>query len=270
MKKFTKVMLILAGVFASVGVICMVVAFCMGLTTNHFMKMIRDGRFSFDAGDLHISFDGDWKDNFEGESLGTESADEESVDGEIREVCANIDLEFGAGILNIYYADVEYIQVKQTNIPDLKVHVKNDTLVISEDSDIHIGFDGEEDRSLTILIPQDMQFEDVELEIGASKADIKNIHAEELSITVGAGQATAVDLNVEKLDVKAGVGQVNIALNGVQNEYNYNIECGIGNVVVGDSSYGGLGAEQNVKNEGATKEINVECGIGEVKIQFED
>ena len=68
MKKFTKVMLIIAGVLASVGVICMVVAFGMGLTTNHFIKMIQDGRFSFDAGDFHISYDDDWKDDFEGET----------------------------------------------------------------------------------------------------------------------------------------------------------------------------------------------------------
>ena len=139
------------------------------------------------------------------------------------------------------------------------------------------------------MIPQEMQFEDVELEIGASKADIKDLLADKLSITVGAGQAdiskitakklelevgagqaTAVQLEIEKLDVEAGIGQVNIALNGVQEDYNYNVECGIGNVVVGKASYGGLGAEQNVKNDGASKEINVECGIGEVRIKFQE
>ena len=270
MKKFTKVMLIIAGVLASVGVICVVVAFAMGLTTNHFIKMIQDGRFSFDAGDFHISYDDDWKDDFEGETLGTENEDGESVDGEIKEVCANIDLEFGAGILEISYADVDYIQVKQTNIPKLKVSVKNDTLVIRDETNIHVDIDGVEDRRLTILIPREMEFEDVELQIGASKADISNICAKDFELEVGAGQANIADLNVEKLDVNAGVGQVNIELNGVQSEYNYRVECGIGHVVVGKSSYSGLGSEDNVKFEGATKEINVECGVGEVRIEFQD
>lgn len=36
----------------------------------------------------------------------------------------------------------------------------------------------------------------------------------------------------------------------------------------GGTSYAGLSAEQNVKNEGATKEIHVECGVGEVRIKF--
>ena len=270
MKKFTKVMLIIAGVLASVGVICMVVAFGMGLTTNHFIKMIQDGRFSFDAGDFHISYDDDWKDDFEGETLGTENEDGESVDGEIREACANIDLKFGAGILEISYADVDYIQVKQTNVPELKVSVKNDTLVIRDETNIHVDIDGVEDRRLTILIPREMEFEDVELQIGASKADISNICAKDFELEVGAGQANIADLKVEKLDVKAGVGQVNIEVNGVQSEYNYRVECGIGHVVVGNSSYSGLGSEDNVKFEGATKEINVECGIGEVRIEFQD
>jgi len=282
MKTFTKIMLIIAGIFASVGVICMVVAFAMGLTSEHLVDMVQDGRFSFDEGDLHISFGDDTDIDIESNS---EMKDESIYT--IKESCHSMDIEFGAGILDIYYDDVEYIQVKQTNIENLKVQVKNEKLYIREESDIHIDLDDIEDRSLTILIPKNMKFEEVELEIGASKADIKDIISKDISITVGAGQAdvskltakefdlevgagqaTAVQLDVEKLNVEAGMGQVNIALNGVQEEYNYNVECGIGNVTVGSASYGGLGAEQSIKHEGATKEINVECGIGEVKIKF--
>ncbi|MBQ3557973.1 MAG: DUF4097 family beta strand repeat protein [Agathobacter sp.] len=289
MKKFTKVMLILAGVLATVGLICVIVAFGMGLTTEHFVKLIQDGHFSFDEGDLHISFEDDWKDELGSDILSTEEVDGETSAGEIKESVSSMDIEFAAGILDIRYDDVEYIQVTQKNIPKLKVRVKNGTLVIRDETDIHVDLDDVEDRSLTILIPQEMQFEDVELEIGASKADIKDLLADKLSITVGAGQAdiskitakklelevgagqaTAVQLEIEKLDVEAGIGQVNIALNGVQEDYNYNVECGIGNVVVGKASYGGLGAEQNVKNDGASKEINVECGIGEVRIKFQE
>lgn len=293
MKKFTKVMLIIAAVLATVGLVCVVAAFGMGLTTKHFVKMIQDGRFSFDEGDLHISFGDGWKEDSDDDVFGTESADGEGMVGEVRETCSNLDVEFGAGVLDIYYDDVEYIQVKQKNIPDLKVSVKNDTLRIYEDADISIDLgidlDDVEDRSLTIIIPNEMQFDEVELEIGASKADIKDVWAEKLAITVGAGQAdvskitakqfdlevgagqtTVVQLEVEKLDVEAGLGQVNIALNGVQEDYNYEVECGIGNVVVGSTSYGGLGAEQSVKHDGATKKIRVECGIGEVRIKFKD
>lgn len=285
MKIFTKVMLIIAAVFASVGVICMVVAFAMGLTTDHLTNIVQNGYVSFDAGDLHFSFGEDQGD----EILGTEVENGETTVYEIKETCKSMDIDFGAGILDIYYDDVECIQVKENNITGLRVNVKNDILHIGMDEDIYIDIDDIDDRSLTIIIPTEMQFEEVDMEIGASQADIKDIKAESISIVVGVGQAdisritskefdlevgtgqaTAVQLSVDKLDVEAGLGQVNIALNGVQEDYNYNVDCGIGSVVVGKSSYGGLGAEQNVRNEGATKEINVDCGIGEVVIIFKE
>ena len=293
MKTFTKIMLIIAGVFASVGVICMVAAFAMGLTSEHLVDMVQDGRFSFDEGDLHISFGDDAGNDLDVDldtDIDIESNSEMKDESiyTIKEACRGMDIEFGAGVLDICYDDVEYIQVKQTNIPNLKVNLKNDILVITEGSDVNIDLDDIEDRNLIILIPKNMKFEEVELEIGASKADIKDIISKDISITVGAGQAdvskltakefdlevgagqaTAVQLDVEKMNVEAGIGQVNIALNGVQEEYNYNVECGIGNVTVGSASYGGLGAEQSIKHEGATKEINIECGIGEVKIKFD-
>lgn len=289
MKKFTKVMLILAGVLTSIGVLCMVLAFAMGLTTDHFVKLIQDGHFSFDEGDLHISFGDDWKDDLGSEILSTEEVNGETVTYEIKETCHSMDIEFGAGILDIYYDDVECIQVKQKNIREFKVGVKNDTLVISEGTDVKIDIDDVEDRRLTIVIPNEMQFQEVELEIGASQADIKDIQSENLSITVGAGQAdvskiaakqfdlevgagqaTVVQLSVDRLDVEAGVGRVDIELNGVQEDYNYKVECGIGNIQVGTSSYSGLGSEHEVKYDGVTKEIKVECGIGEVKIKFQE
>ncbi|MBQ8518818.1 MAG: hypothetical protein IJ455_04315 [Agathobacter sp.] len=274
MKIFTRIMLIIAGVLASVGVICMVVAFAMGLTTHDFWDMVEDGKFSIslEDGKLQI-FDFKEKDIIKvdvDEKVEAGSEDGETTTYEIKETCKNMDIEFGAGILDIYYDDVEYIQVQETNIAGFKVDVKNDTLVIGGGTELEIGIHDVDNRSLKIIIPSEMKFQEVDLEIGASQADIKNIIAEELSITVGAGQATVTRLSVDKLNVEAGVGEVNIALNGVQEEYNYKVECGIGNVVVGNASYGGLGAEQTVKNEGATKEIDVECGIGKVVIKFKN
>lgn len=232
MKRFTKVMLILAGVLGLIGVICMVVAFAMGLTTTHLWDMVENGQFSFDASDLEISIGG---------NMTTEQT--------IHETCENMEIDFDAGLLEIYYDDVEEIQVKCKNIPYLETKVKNGTLEIGKKSGINIQWQNTEERRLTIILPKGMQFERVELEVGA-------------------GQAEVSSLITQKLEVEVGAGQVNVELKGNQNDYNYNIECGVGNVVVGEMSYAGLGAEQSVKNEGATKEIHVECGVGQVRINF--
>ena len=77
MKKFTKIMLILSGVFATIGLTCIITAFGMGLTSNDLWKMVRDGKFTFDQSDLHIGFDVDWNENWDAELSATESQDGE-------------------------------------------------------------------------------------------------------------------------------------------------------------------------------------------------
>lgn len=281
MKKFTKIMLILAGILAAIGLICVAVAFSRGLTTKTLVQLVRDGHFSFDAEDFHFNI------GSIGQITNTENNSDKISNYEVKETFQDLDIEFGAGVLEVRYEDVANVQVKENGIQNLKVDVKENTLVIRDSTNIHINVDNLNDRSLVILIPNGMKFQEVDMEIGASTAEITDILADEISITVGAGEAdissitakqfdlevgageaTVTQLTVDKLDVEAGLGEVNIELNGVQEEYNYSVECGIGTVVVGENSYSGLGAEQNVKYEGATKRIDVECGIGAVKVKF--
>ena len=236
MKTFTKTMLILAGVFGTIGVICMVVAFAMGLTTTTLWDMVENGQFSFDLSDIPLG--------------GTvEQVVEQGMEQKIVEDCDSMEIEFDAGLLELYYDDVEEIQVKGTNIPNITAEVKKGTLIIGKKSGINITIYNNEERKLTVILPRDMQFESVELEIGA-------------------GQAVVTGLITQKLDVEVGAGEVQVELSGKQEDYNYRIACGVGNVVVGANSYVGLGAEQSVTNEGATNEIRVECGVGQVEINF--
>lgn len=282
MKTFTKVMLFLAGIFATIGVVCMVVAFCMGFSANDFVKMLQDGDFSIRIEDGEVQIfgindslilevgDGFEKNEVDGMDPSTETEEGATSIYEIEEVCQNMDIEFGAGILEVYYEDVEHIVVKATNVEDISVGVKNETLKIGFSGNADIDVDEAEDRRLVVIIPFQMQFEMVDMEIGASKAYIGGLIADEVSISVGAGQATVEQLSVNKLDVEAGLGEVNISLNGAQEEYNYEVECGIGSVKVGEATYGGFAAEQSVTHDGAVKEIKVECGVGAVTILFQD
>lgn len=271
MKKFTKLMLIIAGVLASVGVICMVVAFSMGLTTGHFIKLIQDGRFSFDEGDFHISLGDDVDDEKEDEKIygdaitGTETADSDMEVYMVKKPCEYIDIEFAAGFLEIYYDDVECIQVKQKNVSKLKVVMSGSTLHIREEK---IGVHEVEDRRLTIVIPTDMLLKGMDLELGASQAQIKDVKADYFDIEVGAGQVNVEQLAVENLYIDTGVGQVNVTLPGKEEEYNYKAECGVGVIEIGTSTYKGAGNGAEVTWQGNTKNIEVECGVGEVHINF--
>lgn len=283
MKRFTKIMLIFAGILVTIGLVCVVVAFSKGLTTRTIVQLVRDTYFYFDEDDFHFNI------GSIGEISNTENDSDKTSNYEITETFQDLDIEFSAGVLEVRYEDVANVQVKENGFSNLKVDVKENTLVIRDGTNIHINVDDLNDRSLVVLIPNGMKFKEVDMEIGASTAEITDILADEISITIGAGEAdiskitakqfdlevgagkaTAAQLSVDELDIEAGLGEVSIALNGVQEEYNYSVECGIGTVVVGENTYSGLGAEQNVKYEGATKRINVECGIGEVKVKFQN
>ncbi|MBQ6812318.1 MAG: DUF4097 family beta strand repeat protein [Agathobacter sp.] len=302
-KKFTKIMLKIAGGVAIAGAFCMVVAFAMGLTTDGLKQMVKDGKFSFDMYDLEnkiiIEISEDDSDKAK-EDTGKEDTGvvlDESItvqmNGDERiyttsESFGNMNIDFGAGLLDIHYDDVEEVEIHEKNIDGFEVDVKDNTLIVKNTLEVTLGdIDDMNNRSLVIVIPRDMALGEVDLDIGAAQADIDGISAKEVNITIGAGQAnvsnisadnmemevgageaTVSNLDATNLDVEAGLGQVTVEMCGAQTDYNYNVECGMGNVVVGDHSYGGVGAEHHGNNHHADKLIDIECGMGEVVVKF--
>jgi hypothetical protein len=59
-----------------------------------------------------------------------------------------------------------------------------------------------------------------------------------------------------------------LQLAGAENDYNYEISCGVGQVKIGSTSYSGLGNSQEVDN-GASRKMEIDCGIGEVVLSFQ-
>lgn len=268
MKKFTKIMLIIAGVLASIGVICMVMAFAMGLTTSHFVKLIQDGRFSWDEGDFHISLGEEGAYEFDGEVSSSQIQDKEVITCKIEEACDSMDIDLGAGMLAIEYADVEEIEVIFTEESKPIVKVKNGTLVVKGDAGVGIHDNEIENLMIVIKIPRDMQFDEVDMELGASKAIMEGLNADKLDIEVGAGQAIINRLIVNEMQVNVGIGQVDVAMYGTESDYNYHIECGVGTIKIGENSYSGLASAHELYDADIEKQIKVECGIGEINIRF--
>ena len=55
---------------------------------------------------------------------------------------------------------------------------------------------------------------------------------------------------------------------GTQDEYNYDLQCGIGNLDIGSDSYSGLGREKHISNASADRKLELECGMGNVSVSF--
>ena len=286
-KKFTKIMLKVAGIIAILGAVCMVIAFAMGLTTDGFMKMLRDGRFAIKIKD---GFQIEYTDEDSNGSIGLITGDENGDASEgwtfyPSEEFHSIDLEFGAGVLDIHYGEVDQVEIYHENIKQFNAEVKNGVLKINTGHDVYI--DDADNRQLVIVLPTDTQLNEVDLDIAAALANVDNIHANEINVTIGAGQANITnavtnvieievgagmamvsDLNANTIEAKCGMGQMNIDVIGSQDDYNYDVDCGMGNVVVGNHSYGGVGTQHHGDNHHASKHIDVECGMGEVIVKF--
>ena len=268
MKKITKIMLIMAGVLTAISMICTVAALAMGLTTERFVKMLQDGKFSIDAGDFHISLGEEGIYEFEGEVSSTEIQGTKIITYEIEEPCTSMDIEYGAGWIIITYDDVEHIEVFFSEGLKPVVKVKNGTLEIKGNTGVGIRDNDLDTSYLGIKIPRNMQFDEIAMELGASQAQIDNLDVEKLVVEIGAGQATMNRLIVDEMKLKVGVGQLDIAMYGWESDYNYRIECGVGEIQIGDTSYSGLASAHEVYDADIEKIIDVECGIGKVNIKF--
>lgn len=107
------------------------------------------------------------------------------------------------------------------------------------------------------------------VEVDAGTISLEELETEELEISGGVGELTADLIQAEKIDIGGGVGNIEVTVVGKETDYNYDIQCGVGSVEVGDSDYSGLGTRKSIGNPG-NKEIKIECGVGNVDVSFED
>ena len=238
MKKLTKIALGIAVFFAILGICCIGALFAMGFSWEYVSDMIRNGE------------------------LTTQNMSEYDSSE-----CKNMDIEFEAGSLSIYYDDVDEIEIHQEGSNNLSCRMDGNTLKIkSKQNWIFHSSKGD----VRIVIPRDLYFEEVDMEIAAGKVDVQDLRIKSLEIEVGAGQANLVDVDVQYLSANTGAGQIQAKLLGAEDDYNYDVECGIGEIVIGQKSFESIGRETSINNPGVERKLDIECGVGQVIIEFQE
>lgn len=107
----------------------------------------------------------------------------------------------------------------------------------------------------------------VDVESGAGNVELLNFKAASASVDCGVGKMNlrgAVDGNI---DISCGVGFVEMDLDAVESNYNYEISCAVGTVLVNGSKRGGMFANQSVmRNADAKGRITMNCGVGKIEL----
>ncbi|MDE6607932.1 MAG: hypothetical protein K2K54_09305 [Lachnospiraceae bacterium] len=128
-----------------------------------------------------------------------------------------------------------------------------------------------------------------EIEIGAGEVVCNKIKTGKMEASVGAGVLDAVDIEAGEIDFSVAMGSVTISegmiggnidlscdmgslyleMNGNEADYNYDIECSMGTIVIGNSEYSGMGKEKYINNH-AAKELSASCDMGSIEVTFAD
>ncbi|MBQ2803909.1 MAG: DUF4097 family beta strand repeat protein [Lachnospiraceae bacterium] len=196
-----------------------------------------------------------------------------------------------------FYVETVGLNKFQSYVEDNTLSVKG---TINEVTGIHNTA-----GSITLHVPAGFVFEEVAMEIGAGAMDLGTVNASKITLEAGAGEILADDIAGEELEVTVGMGECSVdklqvtklsgevgagnlsfeevlaeqielecamgnlemEIVGAKEDFNYNIQCGMGNVELGNESYSGLAQDKKVDN-GASKNIELDCAMGNVEISF--
>lgn len=282
---------IVGGSLVLLGIILMIIAFCIGGTA-----MFRNGvHFDWGSSNAYIDWSGIhfYPNNYE-TGVNKEMINPENI--------KNLKVNFDYGEMVIKTGDVDEINVETQYINQnrFKYKVNGDTLEIGYDRGWSInifGIHAINSSRIEITVPEIMTFDKVDIDNGAGRMTVEGITAERLIVENGAGEmimdgVTATDrldidggvgaitvrdavcggidadIGVGELrfigevngngKIDSGVGAVYMTLYGNRDDYDFKTDSGIGNVTTPGS------------NSGAKYTFNVSSGIGEVKITMEE
>ena len=284
MKRFLKVILILAAVFGVAGLGLTAGGAAMGATMGDVSVLdhgitqvlrVLDHEDSWEVEDSEEDMD-EQEDDFQAaaESAVTEkgvladSADS-SAYTKVYEASAVsdlfCDLRYEELVLKTWNEDKVQVKVSGKDHNRIRISNDNGSLRIASNQKVR-------NRSIEIFCPENLSFHKIKLQMGAGTIEnSSSLDIKEADFTVGVGTADISELQVENLKGSCGMGDMELTLTGKATEYNYELKCGLGNLEVDDSLETSItSGNKQITNEGATKNIKLDCGMGNVEVEFEE
>ncbi|MDD2979488.1 MAG: DUF4097 family beta strand repeat-containing protein [Hespellia sp.] len=272
MKKGWKIFWIMCASIAGFGLILFLAGIALGADGSLFAKAYEDSIRKT------VQVTTDWDDYYEDHSGDTEhdSSDsgvkQEPQTGEqVRSYkdIKKLSVDVNACEVVIRQSTDSEVKVDASNVSSrLNLQIRNSGDELEIESNVKIP-GNKSCGTLVIYIPKGYEFEKADFTIGAGVLSVEAIQAKELDIEVGAGEATVKSCKADELSADCGAGQMTVNVVGSENDYDYDIQCGIGEINIGGGKYSGLGVDQYMDND-AAREMDIQCGVGQVYITFTD
>ena len=222
---------------------------------------------------------------------------ETSTDFEDEDIASlDIDIAFS----NLTIKKGEKLKVETTN-KDIQCKQDKQKIKIKE-KDYNWFFNNTKKEELIVYVPENLQFDKININTGAGKVNIEILNAGVLKMSLGAGETSIKNINVTesaKIDtgagkvsissakitelkcdlgigateisaklsgntkISTGVGSLKLNVLGIKEEYKTRVNKGIGNVTIDEKTI----VDNEVVGNGENK-IDIDGGIGEIKINF--
>lgn len=284
MKKFTKGMLIAAGIFGAAGIGLTAAGGVMGAGMAQLNgifwteKSVTELKFSDDMDEAD-----DVDDQEDAELMNAKSeSTADCVVYQLQYQPVKLDIELKYDELELKEGDSFSVKVYNDKGNNVTIKESADTLKIRSTKRA-------QSRKVCVFYPKDVKLDELDIEMGAGSVYLnREIQTDKLSVEVGAGEfegnasvtakeadlqigtgsMTFTDLSAEKTSGECGLGELDLTMTGDEEDYNYDLQCGIGNMDVGSDSYSGFGKEDHISNTGADRKMELECGMGNVTVSF--
>lgn len=107
------------------------------------------------------------------------------------------------------------------------------------------------------------------VESGAGNVEMESVYAEQAEVSCGVGNFSMNGKIEHDLQLSCGVGACDIRLEGNEQDYDYNVSCGLGKVRVNGNDISGIAGKQKQNNPNAVGKIHISCGLGKVILKVE-
>jgi len=303
MNKFTKFCLITASICVLLGLVLFTVGSCFGgfsqaanMAENGELSIGPDSEWGIHIADFNsdLVFDNTFE-TFSGDYTNQQIATIDQVNG--------LDVELGGGQLVIRTSDTDFFQVKSENTGKFQCYVNDGTLYLKGLKN-NITF-GTNRNIIYLYVPAGTTFDNADIDLGGGTIEADTINVSSLKVKLGAGSFTADTIAADSVNIEVGAGSVEVdngnttdatfdvgmgeiiwngsiknnldaqcsmgslelTLDGNEQDHDYDIECSMGDVTVGNNSYEGMATDRKIDN-GSDSIYTIDCSMGSVQITF--
>ncbi len=118
-----------------------------------------------------------------------------------------------------------------------------------------------------IISSQRIGCHELDVEVGAGEVVLDGITADKMDLNVGMGVAYVQGGIGREIDAECGMGSIEMELDNEETDFNYEIECSAGAIMLGSKAYGALADDIYVNNRASGK-CTLECSMGNIDVIF--